>query len=902
MSTLVHPLPPDLIPTYQDRALQTLTQAFAFQRSENLITPANLEKYAAALADEISKTDNQGRPFFRWIVGQAFPLQRISSEAWNRSQDRIYVDLYAIHKLLQESFSDDAVRSELTREKFVQTKGAILRIVNELRLFQFLRANPTFQDAKFVNFSSALNETEKRPAAVVDGAVRLLELAPRARQTQSRRNVGLSGTRVTVEHLGGGRQGGRNDEFSADKMLDANPESFWAEMIMAESPIVQDYAPSADAGLGTQFEVNGPVCHVYLEFAKTAVANTVRLLPFGDFPVRVIDIAFKEAPGQTQWVKLPNFTVEDPTLDWIEVNFEPKAISSMRVTLQQMNYRANTYHLPERLVRNGLVWQQIGRSRKSDVLTDLALTPEQQDIIQADPQELIRLQAEEDFKNLLDEQTIRAGRDFQVDVEQKTVKAAAGAATKHDPTAANEVLTLTEGTEVDPAQKTIDFKVYEYVYGIREFQLQYNLYQPFGHYSSQKFRSGASVLEMGITTEERHPIFNDGLGDFAKTSIEWDLEIGRDRKYPVAPKNWRVDGVITVPDEFLQFDRLTRQAVTRLPASSKAVTLRKNGTTVPLDAFTVEYYTPGSSSQLLFLPETGSTNPGYLTNTVAPAFRRNLLLVTFTDMTWYDPNAVYTIRYTAADDADVIDVDEDLDSVEMSDPEIFDKTSRDNQVVLRAYPFVDYRIINSDLWSKVDGEAKWLFAPTTQNYLTGTVTVTNGSTTVTGLNTLWAGLGSGPFVLKVVGDNGIYFVETILSNTGLRLATPYQGASGSTKAYILGTYHESDGKVYAFDRNTYEPVKVFVNDIRAKNLTDYEAFQHQAFTDIPRSGRQIQFIQAGNILYFNRPIEKSRIEVYYSWLTEYVKVNATLRCNIPVRTVLTPQVNSYRVELKTSKL
>ena len=61
-------------------------------------------------------------------------------------------------------------------------------------------------------------------------------------------------------------------------------------------------------------------------------------------------------------------------------------------------------------------------------------------------------------------------------------------------------------------------------------------------------------------------------------------------------------------------------------------------------------------------------------------------------------------------------------------------------------------------------------------------------------------------------------------------------------------------------------------------------------------------IQAGNVLYFNRPIANARIEVYYSWLTEYIKAFGQLRCNIPANTVLTPQVNSLRVELKTSPL
>ena len=51
-----------------------------------------------------------------------------------------------------------------------------------------------------------------------------------------------------------------------------------------------------------------------------------------------------------------------------------------------------------------------------------------------------------------------------------------------------------------------------------------------------------------------------------------------------------------------------------------------------------------------------------------------------------------------------------------------------------------------------------------------------------------------------------------------------------------------------------------------------------------------------------RLLENARIEVHYSWLTQYIQARGTLRCNIPVRTVLTPQINSVRLELESSKL
>lgn len=69
-------------------------------------------------------------------------------------------------------------------------------------------------------------------------------------------------------------------------------------------------------------------------------------------------------------------------------------------------------------------------------------------------------------------------------------------------------------------------------------------------------------------------------------------------------------------------------------------------------------------------------------------------------------------------------------------------------------------------------------------YRTGTVTVTNGSTTVTGSGTAWVG--------NVIADSAIilpdgraYEVAAIVSNTSLTLGSAYQGSNGSAQSYAI---------------------------------------------------------------------------------------------------------------------
>lgn len=77
---------------------------------------------------------------------------------------------------------------------------------------------------------------------------------------------------------------------------------------------------------------------------------------------------------------------------------------------------------------------------------------------------------------------------------------------------------------------------------------------------------------------------------------------------------------------------------------------------------------------------------------------------------------------------------------------------------------------------------------TKDDYTTGTVSITNGSATVTGTSTVWTQAAHGNLQLQVTdgSDGNWYEIISVNSNTSLTLKTPYVGPTVSGGTYRLG--------------------------------------------------------------------------------------------------------------------
>jgi hypothetical protein len=101
--------------------------------------------------DKIEFARSNGKNF---VFDPVFPGQRISSENINRMFEDIYLDLKTLYTQMGIISSIKNRVNAATNDDFIKTKGSIVKAINELRLFNFLKKNPQYQDAKYIDFNN----------------------------------------------------------------------------------------------------------------------------------------------------------------------------------------------------------------------------------------------------------------------------------------------------------------------------------------------------------------------------------------------------------------------------------------------------------------------------------------------------------------------------------------------------------------------------------------------------------------------------------------------------------------------------------------------------------------------------------------------------------------------------
>ena len=102
-------------------------------------------------------------------------------------------------------------------------------------------------------------------------------------------------------------------------------------------------------------------------------------------------------------------------------------------------------------------------------------------------------------------------------------------------------------------------------------------------------------------------------------------------------------------------------------------------------------------------------------------------------------------------------------------------------------------------------------------YKAGSVTVTNGSQIVTGLNTLWAGEITAGDLFIVVDTGVVYQVGSVDSNTQITLNANYAGASESGAAYVIARDFTPIRNIPLINRGDIETATIFT---RAMQIID----------------------------------------------------------------------------------
>lgn len=794
---------------------------------------------------------------------------RISSEDWNKFVESVFIDLRTIYDSIASLESVSKQMDNVTKADLTQTKAAILKAINQLRVYQFLRRYPQYQDLKLIDFIRGINSDKRTPQAVIDSDIRTLELAPKSYRVISANRAQNRRTVVNVTILGPGKKTGFDNKFSKENIIDTNPNNFWVEVLSSTAPISFIY----EASWGS-YQTKGMVAEVELDFSHVERANNMKLLPFSDYPYNIIDICYKES-RDGNWITLPNFSIKNAIEDWSEFDFSYITIDTLRVVIEQPNYTRNISNVPTSLINRNALWSLLKEDEYRKEIHEIDLTTRQQGIIDVEPEQLTKLTMLDDVDSSLNDLSFNASQKNKYNDYSKYIDVLNDLADTISPGVGNEIREISSGKTNEDEDSIKRIITYDYLVGIRILQLSSVIYSPLGYYSSGEFVLNGTPVEVQLDTEETHPEFveDDGVVPYRRTSVEYELEISPNSRFPIVPISTLDGANYLVRDELIKLTRGNGRL--RFTPSASSVTIRKNGKRISMLLVTLD--------------------------------GRNI------NIQDADKNAIYTATYVVSEDATKVNFSEALNSTRLSSPEEFSTTDKENKITLKYYPYIIYEVVrDSRFWVKRGDDAIWDWNPDFFPISTGSIAINSGSTTITLTKDSVGDLDfsdvtfSGDIRIWIQNTNEILSVDidspSAPTSTVAYLQDLYTGSSITSSRFILGRAVELDGTVFGLNIGFYEPISVFVNGIKAKNMTDYFSRQHPALTPIDQTKeKNYQFIQAGKNLYFNGPIE-GKITVQYNWLAQYLKLIATLRCNIPVQTIFTPKIDTAKLRVKTTEL
>jgi hypothetical protein len=860
----------------------------------------------------------------------AEPGEKINSDDHNQNMEEVFIDLNSLYQSINRLFTNTKDQTVTLDNDYQKSRATIEKLINDVRVYSLRKQNPQFNEIKLIDFNSSNNSSKKAPSAVVTPDVRLLQLKPLITTRTHLTNRSARNTKIYTKTYSQGLKGELSASFPPENMVDQKPDSFWGTIVLADAPVSQIYSKNTNTGSSFQVSADGPVVEVYFKFSHTEKINTIKILPFSEFPVKILDVSYRPSSSSQIFFPIKDFT-PSTTLDWEEINFSPVLANEVRITITQENYKKVSYLLPKSTVVNTDIFQRILKLRASKVIgnsifdSDFSLyllsTINSYDAAIDSLQKLYS-----DFNVDL---TTQPNLEFYDDVTSLIQMAYKELA----PSQARQVTdsALSAQANQQPGDTTVNITKYEYLLGLREVEINYQFYYPTSYYESEKYVPQATVSELQIEVDEKHTeIETPWQSDFRKTSTEWEVDIGDGRKIPIHPKNIvdNIDGIPAVKDENISFNFNNNIAYTRLGGYyGTPYRLKKNGDAIPSDAYSSERIT-GS------IPKIQITLTGE----------------------YFDTSSIYTVDYAVDPSSYSLDILNRFSSEPISSPEIFSEVGTDNDIEVSKFPFINYEVINLTGFFQKTDESEWDFITPQANLVSGQLVilptiidsvgnvVQDGSITGTLVSGQWGTAsgstppdltGSGDIDLSYFGevrgvefgyflkvmDSSVYAqVETFSDADTFILKAPitvteeqvqrwdsvatgavFAGTLTSpvtgqlTADYAIGVGVKSDDNVYAITDLTYNPLRVVVAGKDAKNITNYATLIHPAFTVGSNNDNDMEYIQAGKKIYFNQDPSGREIRVYYNWLTEYIQILGTLKFNGPVNPNLTPKVNQIRI-------
>jgi len=845
---------------------------------------------------------------------------KISSDSHNQNMEGAFIDLNALYKETSNIGAIQTQQTESLLDDFAKARAAILKLINDARVFAIRSKFPEFDDIKLVNFNISRNTSKDSPTALVDPDTRTLKLPQLLKRRNHLERRGLRKTVASVEVLGQGQVGQLSRQFTPNRAIDSKRESFWAEVIYSDvvfQTVYNRYGPDAT---GSMVDIiNGPVIRYKLSFTNIEAVNQIKILPFGDFPIKVLEITYRTTNSSLIRVPVPDF-VQEESLDWMEFNFDTVFAADVEIVLAQETYRNLAIRVPKNVLFSTDFFLRLIESRTSDLNNQI---PQLADV-NVGGVSAIYDEAVSDLASLIDTRILEKTPTTEIDLAGKTILSIGEALVNFDPSLADLLEEATVYTDSLPKQFQNEIETLnkvEYIVGAREIEASYVIYSPIGNYSSEKFEPAATVTNVELEVDERHPVFRGPFGEFRRTSTEWSIEFSPERVVPIFPVNQVEEGFVKVRGEFLDVSTNTFTGLSRFRSQFAFANVREND----------ELLTPDVDYDMVWNDQ----------------FEGRLQIGIKEER--FDRGKLYTIDYIGHPQSTAIDVLEKFNDKRLATPDIFENTGPDNDLDLSYFPYVNYGIINSDDFTYDSNADAWEYEAPTGAHTSGRAQITptwlrndgsiiqtqTGSVLVSGISglvdgpTVWNQLDQDFFIepydyfLKITDVPGAIFnVKEILNDDSLELedipvlATgfigdeiPFSSFIGdiTTGGYInvpysLEVVYRNAEQIFGFDNVLYQPVTVLVGGTPAKNITDYQNLEQPAFTIGTAEDGEFEFIHDGKKIFLNQPVVNTEVLVDYRWLTQYARVNCRLRANKAITPSITPQINELRMLMNTTIL
>lgn len=365
------------MPTTQRKKLMELLD---MKRKEGLIRSSHeLQAELERLLSEIES--REGGPTFQ---GRSQSNQT-NSKSYNSNMEEIAFDLAT---LFEASATIDRLmldNKQLSRSLLAGIKKKIYTLQSKLERYKMLMKNsdgfidgiheqfnaPEYTETEEKNLQSLRKDRFDKYLDVTYSAENIgdsLQLAGIETTDQLKTNYGRRLARVEILNRTG--HASENPEHGIDKAIDGSLNTYWAESILVDQPIVQnidDLWHNDYQGIPK----DGAICEMQITLNGITTVSDIHFDPFCAYPMEIISIHGYETEdmgGKAYELITPNHVNphqrSKKSVNQMTFQFPSVDVSTLRILIRQENYVKENYIINKDEMKNMELWRKLSANPK----------------------------------------------------------------------------------------------------------------------------------------------------------------------------------------------------------------------------------------------------------------------------------------------------------------------------------------------------------------------------------------------------------------------------------------------------------------------------------------------------------------------------------------------------------